>query len=500
MVQTLAAASGPVGEDATADAERVDLLRALEDLKNAAVGLQAAVTEEFDLSQRGQQVAAGESPRRAGQGVASQVALARRVSPHAGRRQLSLARVLRAELPCTYQALRAGRITERAASVMAQGTACVSREHRLAIDAEVAGDPDAIERLGERGVQVAAARAAYRLDPASVVERRRRAEADRYVSLRPAPDTMAYLTALLPVSDGVAIYAALSKAADTARATGEPAIRGQVMADALRDAVLMAAERGITMAPVAGTAPASAPGVDETSIHPAGTDAAPDDHVTEVDLDGAPAGVGVVLNVIMTEQQLFGRHEASEGEALLGGPAGGLVNVDADLARQIAALTPADRVWLRRLYTRPDSGELVAIDSRRRSFPPGLQRLIRFRDQHCRTPWCHAPIRHTDHATPAAEDGLTTRDNGQGKCEACNYAKQAPGWLERPEDDDGSHRVRVTTPTGHTYTSSSPAPPGARAPTSGRHPAGSGSTVRTLWLTRPAPTVEIVLRRPPEAA
>ena len=55
---------------------------------------------------------------------------------------------------------------------------------------------------------------AARFDPAAVAERRRRAEADRHTSLRPAPDTMTWLGALLPVKDGVAVHKALLDEAD----------------------------------------------------------------------------------------------------------------------------------------------------------------------------------------------------------------------------------------------------------------------------------------------
>ena len=50
---------------------------------------------------------------------------------------------------------------------------------------------------------------AARLDAASVAKRRRRAESERRVTVRPAPDVMTYVTALLPVAQGVAVYAAL---------------------------------------------------------------------------------------------------------------------------------------------------------------------------------------------------------------------------------------------------------------------------------------------------
>ena len=42
---------------------------------------------------------------------------------------------------------------------------------------------------------------------------------DRRVSLRPAPDTMTWLGALLPVKDRVAVFAALDQAAKAAAAS-----------------------------------------------------------------------------------------------------------------------------------------------------------------------------------------------------------------------------------------------------------------------------------------
>ncbi len=71
------------------------------------------------------------------------------------------------------------------------------------------------------------------IDPAAAVRRARRAEAERCVTLRPAPDTMTYLTALLPVAQGVAVHAALRRTADRVRADGDERGRGQVMADTL---------------------------------------------------------------------------------------------------------------------------------------------------------------------------------------------------------------------------------------------------------------------------
>src|SRR3546814_4762803 len=87
--------------------------------------------------------------------------------------------------------------------------------------------------MSDRQVAAEAAKRAAKLDPASVVRRRAKAEADRRVTIRPAPDTMTYLTGLLPMAKGVSVYAALTQAADALKSGGDPRSRGQIMADIL---------------------------------------------------------------------------------------------------------------------------------------------------------------------------------------------------------------------------------------------------------------------------
>ena len=59
------------------------------------------------------------------------------------------------------------------------------------------------------------------------------------------------------------------------------------------------------------------------------------------------------------------------------------------------------KVWLRRLYTEPETGDLDVHGRPRRLFPAPLRRFIQIRDDTCRTPYCDAPIRHLDHIPPA---------------------------------------------------------------------------------------------------
>lgn len=395
-------------------AELVDLLDALEAAKNAACATQARAAVALDADQRARQRAVGLPERRVGKGVAEQVALARRESPHRGSRLLGLAKALcgsgaggpAAELPAAMRHLAAGRVSEWRVTLLARETACLDPDVRRAVDAELA---PTLPHLSDRALVAAARAAAYRADPQSVVERRAAAAKDRYVSLRPAPEGMTYLTAFLPLRDGVACYAALVKAADAARATGDERSRGQVMADTL---------------------------------------------ATRVTGLSAPGTAPVEVTLVMSDAALHGDEDPAYVPGY--GP------IPADAAREWLA-DPEAAVWVRRLFTDPVSGGAVEIDERRRSFPARLRRLIVARDRYCRTPWCGAPIRHIDHVEPYSDGGPTNLANGAGLCERCNQAKTAPAWwatvqaeTETGKAPPGRHTIRLTTPTGHTYSSTAP--------------------------------------------
>ncbi len=389
------------------DADRVEQIGLLEQLKGAAAAAQAVLTVELVASQRAEQQAAGVPASRLGHGVAAQVGLARRESPHRGSQHVGLAQALTTELPATMAALRAGETSEWRATIVARETACLQPSDRRAADAELG---PRLGRLGDREVEAAARAAAYRLDPQAFVDRTRGAERDRRVSVRPAPDTMTRLTGFLPVAQGVAAYAALAREADRLRATGDPRNRGQLMADLM---------------------------------------------VQRLTGQATAAGTPVEVLLVMSEDSLL-RGGVEPAQVVDGGP------VPAGIARDLIRDVPGT-AWLRRVWTRPGDGQLVAMESRRRTFPAGLRRLLGVRDQLCRTPWCGAPVRHIDHVVPVAEGGRTSAANGQGLCEACNYAKEAPGWRARPGPDGAGDEVTVETPTGHRYTSRPPPLPGRAA-------------------------------------
>jgi hypothetical protein len=439
--------------DLTADnAGLIDQVRAYENVKCWAAGQQARLSVAFEARLRQEQADlgahAGRGTLRAedlgkdrtkehGLGAAEQIALARGESPHRGGRLLGMAKALVTEMPHALGALDTGQLNEERAMYVAKETACLSPADRSAVDEELAADTGTFVGAGTRTVIAAVRAAAIRRDPRSVAQRSSHAASERRVSLRPAPDCMTYLTVLLPVQQGVAVYAALTRQADSTRAAGDPRSRDQIMADTL---------------------------VESTT--------------------GTPGGItGIELNLVMTDRTLLqGDNEPARipGYGIV--PADWALNLlmqgqgepdplqsaAGDSSRPCGSPTGQKefKTWVRRLYTAPGTGDLVAMDSRRRLFPAPLRRFIQIRDDTCRTPYCDAPIRHHDHIVPWHDCGPTSLSNGAGLCEACNHTKELPGWKAKPRPGP-RHTIELTTPTGHSYQSTAPPLPGSRLPGTG---------------------------------
>ncbi|WP_372489784.1 HNH endonuclease [Arthrobacter rhizosphaerae] len=452
-------------------------LRELEDLKSAAAALQARIAVAFDADQRRTQREAGLPAAELGKGVGAQIALARRESPARGSRLLGLAKALATEMPHTLAALQTGQLNEWRATLLVRETACLTAADRCTADEELAADTGALSGLGDRGLIAAARTAAYRIDPRSLVTRAANAHTDRHVSLRPAPDTMTYLTALLPVAAGVAVHAALTQHANTLHTTGTGPTTDTTTDTGEEIRVADTRSRGQIMA--------------DTLV----------ERIT-----GTPGGItGIEIQLVMTDRTLLhGHHEPARlpGYGIIPahwahntinpwqtGPSHNTntpINPNSLNTRQVPETTPPEtdpnankplNVWVRRLYTAPGTGDLIAMDSRARLFPPNLRRFIQARDHTCRTPYCDAPIRHLDHITPWHHNGTTTTTNGQGLCEACNHTKETPGWTTQTHPRPTTHHR-----TSHPHRPHLP----LHRPTPPRHS-----------ITRPAPTCCPAARCPP---
>ncbi len=352
-----------------AHAEIYSALRGLSDLSNTINAVQARLICAADASQSAADDAA-EVPQDRRRGITGRVSSALRESPRASQIAIGVAKTLVKEMPHTLAALTAGVLTPYRARLLVSETACLTLADRHTVDRQVCADQRSLEGLGNHKLAARARRIAYALDPASAVRRAAKAETERYVSLRPAPDCMTWLTALLPVAQGVACYAALKAAATTGIAVGDGRNAGQLMADTL---------------------------------------------VTRITGQATADAVPIGLHLVMTDAGLLSG-DCEPGRIVGHGP------VPAVIARRLVTVAPAVASWVKRLYESPTG--LVATESRSRCFPDGLAELITIRDDTCATPWCDAPIRHIDHITPWTAGGRTTLDNGQGLCAQCNLDKQ----------------------------------------------------------------------------
>ncbi|CAM3699566.1 HNH nuclease domain-containing protein [Tsukamurella ocularis] len=390
-----------------AGADVVDRLRSSE-IRRSRLALEQYALAADLLRQRGcERVAAGVPQDRWRQGVAAEVALALHISPNTAGKMLGRAVELEKYMPHTRARLHDGDLSPEAIPTLLAGLAHLDIAQRQQADVELCADPATLAGLGLKQLAGKVEQVAYRLDAQATVDRNAAAEKDRTVTIRPLPEGMARVSLLLPMAQAVGAYAALRTHADALDGHDqELRTRGQIMAD---------------------TAFARLTG-------------------REI-VEGQP----VTVNLTVPATVLLGDRP---GTAHLDG--GG--TMPAEIARDLVGkATAAGVAWVRRLFVAPETGAVVAMESRQRLFADGLADLIRARDRYCRTPYCDAPIAHTDHIVLHATGGTTSLANGQGLCAACNYAKEAPGWRSATVDDPtGRHTVETRTPTGHLHRSTAP--------------------------------------------
>lgn len=255
---------------------------------------------------------------------------------------------------------------------------------------------------GLRSLRIEARALSAEMDAEVAAKRAAKAAANRRVSLTPIEDGMGRISAILPLPQAVAAYESLSAGAETITAAGDAGGRGrqQVMAD-------LFVER------LSGQAEAAA--------------------------------VPAEIHLLVEAESLL-----SDGMVPAWLP--GFGPLPAKTAREFVAANEA-HMFLNRIFTRPEDGQLVGMEARGREFTGRLRQMLVFRDDMCRTPWCDAPIRHADHAESYSDGGQTSWENGSGLCAACNYAKEHPGWLHEATAEG----LRVTTPSGRSYEVATPA-------------------------------------------
>jgi hypothetical protein len=344
--------------------------------------------------------------RLGGGNAADEVMAAHRVSAYAAERHVRLARSA-GRAPALLEALESGRLGVPHAHRLAQHLEDLDTPEAAAVAAAVCSD----ERLplwsvGEIGR--AAARAAAELDPQAAIARHRRKEQQADVTMEPAADGMAWLTAYGPAEDVAAAVSAVANHALAARRAEDGA--GEEMTP-----IGMLRFQSLVRLLVGG----------------------PDETVRST----------VVTHVTVPFTTLAGIQDAP-GELASYGP------VPAPVARKLAAQST---VWWR-LLTDPATGELCPSPPSPYRIPDQVRRFILARDQVCSHPGCDRPsvICDLDHGV-AYPAGPTCACNLSPRCRRHHNAKTHHQWRVRPRRD-GRH-VTVS-PTGRVFPTAVHPPPG----------------------------------------
>ena len=214
---------------------------------------------------------------------------------------------------------------------------------------------------------------------------------------------MSTLTARVGAMDAARIRKRLSLGAEKARAGGDRRGHQQIMADQFVDVLLGRGAR---------------------------------------DGDGSAGGTTMEIRVIITDRSLLAPAHA-DAAVIEGVGSVPYEHVREEMLQAITAANgPEVKLALRNLYIDPDDGQLVAVQSRSRAFPPALSRFLRWSHLTCRAPYCDAPIRQIDHITPHSRGGATSRDNGNSLCAGDNQ-KEEVGVTARVITDEQGRRASV---------------------------------------------------------
>lgn len=354
-----------------------------------------------------------------------------RRSPSAAERSLASARRMVRSMPRMLCALGTGKVTAQVAYATASAMEPLDDLQRRQLDEALHEQMPRLDGAGVKRWREEVASAIGQLDPQGAAERHHRARQGRHVTFAPGQHGMATVSAQLPALDAKLVHKRLSLEAERLRAEGAREGHGALMADAFADTLIgreggmdpVRLEIGLIM-------------TERSLLSP--------DHGDIAHIEG----YGSVPVEMAREQLRLALVEPDPSEGDRCGPDG-----------------PQLRPVMRRLFTHPTSGELVAVESRARAFPPSMARFLDWRDLICRAPFCDAAVRQHDHIVPASAGGATSIDNGQGLCAHCNLSKESDtAGVQRLVDSESSRHLVEWSGTSGVARVTSPSPLGPTAP------------------------------------
>jgi hypothetical protein len=393
------------------DFELVETLGAYEHLKSAVGAKQSELACTLGDVVAADRIVRGVRVKNPQWGVGAEVGLALHASQRSGARFLNRARILTEDLPCTRQGLQEGTINSEEAKLIVREVRRLKPVNRRDIDRMLFCETHTCFGQGGAKLREMIRQWALILEPEAEVDLEERAMRERHVEVLQVDPCRVRLTGMLPLEYGAALCQVMAREIGRAQAAGDPRTQGQVAADFFFESL--------------------------TGI-------------------GDHTNIPVEVSLVMTDRTLYQGHPEP---AVI--PGYGYIS--AVRARELFVGNPENPLdsWIRRLYTAPGTGDLVAMDSKARLFTGGLKCFITLRDRYCRTPYCNGKIEHLDHVVQASRGGPSTAENSGGRCRLCNAAKEAPDWEEHTVPGD-RHTIRITTSSRHPYTSTAPPLPGTR--------------------------------------
>ncbi len=473
----------PLPDTAPGSAEEaLAVLAGLDHLRASLAAVDATWQVAAEERIRRDDAARGVPASQQGRGAGQEIALARRISPAASSFSQAKARRLVQNMPVAVDRLWSGAMTDQQASAISGALDGAGADTCRRIDDHLREHPEFLQGKGFKRLQSDIRDLVQALEPETSRARAERAARSRHVRMEPLDDGMARVTAVLRGIDAVGLMHSLRTRAESLRASGARDSVSALEADLLVDDALRTARH---------------------DGHSTGRDQIADDAETSWP-ERPRLRPGLDVGIVITDTALLGRDDAAETaelegygtipahivrDSLLGQPPGHLRSCEDEHPDQVVS------AFFRRLYRSPRTHELVAMESRARAFPAGLARMIRWRDTTCRTPWCNATIRHSDHVVPHHRGGSTSFANGQGLCARCNLLKEHGLWvlspLSRSRTGDDASESHTGTGTDHSGPAlSDPSmPPGAWI-WSSPHGAVGTSPTPPLITPRPAPPSE----------
>lgn len=195
----------------------LQLVRQCSELQATLGAIEMRAVAGYDALVRAKQWHAELPARHIGRGIAQDIGKARRVSPSRASKHAAAASIAVLDLPQTMAQLRAGKVNAENVEAIAAQVSVLSRDHRLHVDSQLATKCGMLSRRQAEGMARALADT---LDQEAAVARRERSIKQRRVTVRPASDDMAFLTALLPMTQAIACKAALMTTSQGLVATG----------------------------------------------------------------------------------------------------------------------------------------------------------------------------------------------------------------------------------------------------------------------------------------